>query len=92
MCGLAFDVPDRQLENSTVLAQFAHTPHPLTMQNIPNLTLLGPPLALHKRLAIFSFVVHTPWATEQLLHFSFICALLNDVYGIQVFFVASEGS
>lgn len=55
------------------------------MQGIPNLTLLGPPLDLHKRLAIFSFVVHTPWATEQLLHFSFICALLNDVYGIQVF-------
>jgi hypothetical protein len=56
----------------------------LPVQVIPNVTVLGPPDSMQQRLAIFSFVVHTPWAKEQLLHHSFVCAVLNDVYGIQV--------
>jgi selenocysteine lyase/cysteine desulfurase len=56
----------------------------LPVQAIPNVTVLGPPDSMQQRLAIFSFVVHTPWAKEQLLHHSFVCAVLNDVYGIQV--------
>ena len=46
----------------------------------PNLVLLGN-VAL-PRLPIFSFLVRHP-TTRQFLHYNFVCAVLNDVFGIQ---------
>uniref|UniRef100_T1JEL5 tRNA(Ile)-lysidine/2-thiocytidine synthase N-terminal domain-containing protein n=1 Tax=Strigamia maritima TaxID=126957 RepID=T1JEL5_STRMM len=48
--------------------------------NAPNLILLGSHCA--ERLAIFSFVIRHP-GTELYLHHNFVCALLNDLFGIQ---------
>jgi selenocysteine lyase/cysteine desulfurase len=48
--------------------------------NIPELILLGSSTA--PRLSIFSFVVRH-LDTGYYLHHNFICALLNDIYGIQ---------
>ena len=55
-----------------------------TRQGTPNLTVLGPSLQQQRRLAIFSFVINVPWSSTHFLHHSFVCALLNDLYGIQV--------
>ncbi|KAJ8037376.1 Cysteine desulfurase 1, chloroplastic [Holothuria leucospilota] len=46
----------------------------------PNLILLGSQSV--PRLLIFSFLVQHP-QTKQFLHYSFLCALLNDLFGIQ---------
>jgi len=35
------------------------------------------------RLAIFSFLISIPQLNKY-LHYNFICALLNDLFGIQV--------
>eukprot|EP00667_Euglena_gracilis_P001552 EG_transcript_1552 len=51
---------------------------------IPNLTVLGPPISLARRLPIASVVIRTPWDPQRYLHHSFVCAVLNDLYGIQV--------
>lgn len=55
--------------------------------NIRNLALLGHPKdsiqgdASHgKYLPIFSFLIHHG---RRFLHFNFVCALLNDLFGIQ---------
>ncbi|XP_071949812.1 uncharacterized protein [Antedon mediterranea] len=45
-----------------------------------NLVLLGNTSL--KRLPIFSFLIRHP-VTKQFLHHNFICAVLNDVFGIQ---------
>ena len=49
-------------------------------QNVPELVLLGSTSA--PRLAIFSFMVRHS-STGYFLHHNFVCALLNDIYGIQ---------
>jgi len=49
-------------------------------RGIPNLIILGNSPA--KRLPIFSFVV-LHQESGRLLHHNFVCALLNDVFGIQ---------
>ena len=49
-------------------------------RNIPELIILGSSTA--PRLAIFSFVVRH-CDTGHYLHHNFVCALLNDIYGIQ---------
>ncbi|XP_063961186.1 uncharacterized protein LOC129269590 [Lytechinus pictus] len=46
----------------------------------PNLVILGS--TSQPRLPIISFLIRHPH-TKQFLHHNFICALLNDVYGIQ---------
>lgn len=49
-------------------------------EKIPEIVLFGSSKA--PRLAIFSFLIRHP-QTGYFLHHNFICALLNDVYGIQ---------
>lgn len=49
-------------------------------QQIPELILLGSTTA--PRLALFSFVIRH-LGTGYYLHHNFVCALLNDIYGIQ---------
>lgn len=47
---------------------------------VPDLILLGPGNV--PKLPVFSFVVrHLP--SGRLLHHNFVCALLNDLFGIQ---------
>ena len=50
------------------------------LKDSPNLIILGKRLS--GRLPIFSFVVQHP-DSGRLLHHNFICAVLNDVFGIQ---------
>jgi selenocysteine lyase/cysteine desulfurase len=49
-------------------------------QDIPELILLGSKTA--PRVAIFSFLIRH-LRTGIFLHHNFVCALLNDIYGIQ---------
>ena len=48
--------------------------------NVPEIILLGSTCA--PRLSIFSFLIRHP-ATGYFLHHNFVCALLNDLFGIQ---------
>ena len=47
-------------------------------EHAPNLVLLGHDENAH--LPIFSFLVH---CGERFLHYNYVCAILNDVFGIQ---------
>jgi len=63
----------------------------------PRIRLLGPPLGLpegspeaagpQQRLPIFSFLLLAPSPTDGapslFLHYNFVCALLNDLFGVQ---------
>ncbi|KAM3966077.1 uncharacterized protein ACR2FA_012947 [Aphomia sociella] len=51
------------------------------IKNIPELILLGSESATGRRLPIFSLMVKHPRGT--FLHHNFVCAVLNDVFGIQ---------
>uniref|UniRef100_A0A1B6C4J5 tRNA(Ile)-lysidine/2-thiocytidine synthase N-terminal domain-containing protein n=1 Tax=Clastoptera arizonana TaxID=38151 RepID=A0A1B6C4J5_9HEMI len=51
------------------------------LRKIPEIILLGNSSQNIKRLAVFSFLVRHPRGT--FLHHNFICAVLNDVFGIQ---------
>jgi len=51
------------------------------VRTIPELILLGSSSQNVKRLPIFSFMVRHPRGT--FLHHNFVCAVLNDVFGIQ---------
>ena len=51
------------------------------VRTIPELILLGNSSHNVKRLPIFSFMVRHPRGT--FLHHNFVCAVLNDVFGIQ---------
>ncbi|KAI5733324.1 hypothetical protein M8J76_010517 [Diaphorina citri] len=51
------------------------------VRNIPELILLGNNSITTKRLPVFSFVVKHP--RGLFLHHNFVCAVLNDVFGIQ---------
>ncbi|XP_013148494.1 PREDICTED: uncharacterized protein LOC106111068 [Papilio polytes] len=51
------------------------------IKNIPELILLGTESPTVKRLPIFSLMVKHPRGT--FLHHNFVCAILNDVFGIQ---------
>ncbi|XP_047998584.1 uncharacterized protein LOC125235962 isoform X3 [Leguminivora glycinivorella] len=51
------------------------------IKNIPELILLGSETPSARRLPIFSLMVKHPRGT--FLHHNFICAVLNDVFGIQ---------
>ena len=50
-------------------------------QKAPNLVLLGWDDGIHsKKLPIFSFLIQ--WG-KRFLHYNYVCAILNDVFGIQ---------
>lgn len=51
------------------------------IKNIPELILLGSESSTSRRLPIFSLMVKHPRGT--FLHPNFVCAVLNDVFGIQ---------
>ncbi|GBP77900.1 tRNA-cytidine(32) 2-sulfurtransferase [Eumeta japonica] len=51
------------------------------IKNIPELILLGSESLTARRLPIFSLMVKHPRGT--FLHHNFVCAVLNDVFGIQ---------
>lgn len=51
------------------------------LRKIPEIILLGNSSQSIKRLAVFSFLVRHPRGT--FLHHNFVCAVLNDVFGIQ---------
>nr|XP_034836610.1 uncharacterized protein LOC117992978 isoform X2 [Maniola hyperantus] len=51
------------------------------IRNIPELILLGSDSRTTRRLPIFSLMVKHPRGT--FLHHNFVCAVLNDVFGIQ---------
>ncbi|XP_045526641.1 uncharacterized protein LOC123715548 [Pieris brassicae] len=51
------------------------------IKNIPELLLLGSEVPTVRRLPIFSLMVKHPRGT--FLHHNFVCAILNDVFGIQ---------
>ncbi|XP_052744536.1 uncharacterized protein LOC112049140 isoform X2 [Bicyclus anynana] len=51
------------------------------IKNIPELILLGSESRTMRRLPIFSLMVKHPRGT--FLHHNFVCAILNDVFGIQ---------
>ncbi|XP_054261315.1 uncharacterized protein LOC128985628 isoform X2 [Macrosteles quadrilineatus] len=51
------------------------------LRKIPEIILLGNGSQSAKRLAVFSFLVRHPRGT--FLHHNFVCAVLNDVFGIQ---------
>ncbi|XP_052132124.1 uncharacterized protein LOC127751900 [Frankliniella occidentalis] len=52
------------------------------IRTIPELILLGNNSSSVQRLPVFSFMVRHPRGT--FLHHNFVCAILNDVFGIQV--------
>ncbi|KAF5305900.1 hypothetical protein FQR65_LT07511 [Abscondita terminalis] len=51
------------------------------IRTIPEIILLGNKSTSLKRLPIFSFMVRHPRGT--FLHHNFVCAVLNDIFGIQ---------
>lgn len=51
------------------------------IRTIPEVILLGNGLHSMRRIPIFSFMVRHPRGT--FLHHNFVCAILNDVFGIQ---------
>ena len=67
--------PEVIAERDGALVQRAYA----AWKNIPELILLGSKAA--PRLPIFSFMIRHP--SGYFLHHNFICALLNDLYGIQ---------
>lgn len=50
-------------------------------RTIPELILLGSTSSNVKRLPVFSFLVRHP--RGMFLHHNFVCAILNDVFGVQ---------
>lgn len=51
------------------------------IKNLPELILLGNDVPSTRRLPIFSLLVKHPRGT--FLHHNFVCAVLNDIFGIQ---------
>jgi len=52
------------------------------LTSIPHLKLLGPATNSTPRLPIFSFLIQHP-TSGRYLHWSFVAAVLNDLFGIQ---------
>ena len=57
------------------------------LAKLENLVLLGNGLTCqdggHRHLPVLSFVVRVPRLGGCLLHHNFVCALLNDLFGVQ---------
>lgn len=54
------------------------------LSSIPNMTVLGPDISSAPRTPVFAFLVSVPWDNNKYLHHSFVAAVLNDLYGIQL--------
>ncbi|KAH1020042.1 hypothetical protein HUJ04_009771 [Dendroctonus ponderosae] len=70
---LATNIQQRQEKINKQMLQHIRT--------IPEIILLGNTSPNLKRLSVFSFLVRHPRGT--FLHHNFVCAVLNDVFGIQ---------
>ncbi|XP_050672823.1 uncharacterized protein LOC126970783 isoform X2 [Leptidea sinapis] len=76
-----------QLRDAVGLQNIADRQDAITRQvlshikNIPEVILLGSEVPTVRRLPIFSLMVKHPRGT--FLHHNFVCAILNDVFGIQ---------
>ncbi|XP_018336222.1 uncharacterized protein LOC108744801 [Agrilus planipennis] len=76
-----------QLKETVTVANIMQRQEKITKQmlqhirTIPEIILLGNGSSQMKRLPIFSFVVKHPRGI--FLHHNFVCAVLNDVFGIQ---------
>ena len=56
------------------------------LSKLDNLVLLGNGLTYqdgHRHLPVLSFVIRVPRLGGCLLHHNFVCALLNDLFGVQ---------
>ncbi|KAK2583158.1 hypothetical protein KPH14_009181 [Odynerus spinipes] len=81
-CGLAIQLKENVTPRAIVTRQDKISRQVLShVRTIPELILLGSASQNVKRLPIFSFMVRHPRGT--FLHHNFVCAVLNDVFGIQ---------
>lgn len=81
-CGLAVQLKENVTPRAIVARQDKISRQVLAhVRTIPELILLGSASQNVKRLPIFSFMVRHPRGT--FLHHNFVCAVLNDVFGIQ---------
>lgn len=81
-CGLAVQLKENVTPRAIVARQDKISRQVLShVRTIPELILLGSSSQNVKRLPIFSFMVRHPRGT--FLHHNFVCAVLNDVFGIQ---------
>nr|XP_012216545.1 PREDICTED: uncharacterized protein LOC105668652 isoform X2 [Linepithema humile] len=81
-CGLAVQLKENVTPRAIVARQDKISRQVLAhVRTIPELILLGSSSQNVKRLPIFSFMVRHPRGT--FLHHNFVCAVLNDVLGIQ---------
>ncbi|XP_014604764.1 PREDICTED: uncharacterized protein LOC106787160 [Polistes canadensis] len=81
-CGLAIQLKENVTPRAIVNRQDKISRQVLAhVRTIPELILLGSASQNVKRLPIFSFMVRHPRGT--FLHHNFVCAVLNDVFGIQ---------
>lgn len=81
-CGLAVQLKENVTPRAIVARQDKISRQVLAhVRTIPELILLGSGSQNVKRLPIFSFMVRHPRGT--FLHHNFVCAVLNDVFGIQ---------
>ncbi|XP_014474966.1 PREDICTED: uncharacterized protein LOC106744578 [Dinoponera quadriceps] len=81
-CGLAVQLKENVTPRAIVARQDKISRQVLAhVRTIPELILLGSSSQNVKRLPIFSFMVRHPRGT--FLHHNFVCAVLNDVFGIQ---------
>ncbi|XP_015123427.1 uncharacterized protein LOC107045619 [Diachasma alloeum] len=81
-CGLAMQLKENVTAQAIVTRQDKISRQVLAhVRTIPELILLGSSSNNIKRLPIFSFMVRHPRGT--FLHHNFVCAILNDVFGIQ---------
>jgi hypothetical protein len=58
----------------------------LRLSNLENFVVLGNTLSTEKsrgHLPVLSFLIKEPKSAGGFLHYNFVCALLNDVFGIQ---------
>ncbi|XP_034934386.1 uncharacterized protein [Chelonus insularis] len=81
-CGLAIQLKESVTPQAIVARQDKICKQVLAhVRTIPELILLGSNSQNIKRLPVFSFMVRHPRGT--FLHHNFVCAILNDVFGIQ---------
>ncbi|XP_012282340.1 uncharacterized protein LOC105700732 [Orussus abietinus] len=81
-CGLAVQLKENVSPHAIVARQDKISKQVLAhVRTIPELILLGSTSQNVKRLPIFSFMVRHPRGT--FLHHNFVCAVLNDVFGVQ---------
>lgn len=81
-CGLALQLKENVTPQAIAARQDKISRQVLAhVRTIPELILLGSTSQNVKRLPIFSFMVRHPRGT--FLHHNFVCAVLNDVFGVQ---------